>query len=96
MICTFGLYIFVARYLIIVHIHQVICILLKATIRQNHPLVQMFASQARYLKFRLRDGMKVFITAQVSVFERAGRYQLYVRSMQEDGLGKSLHFASMS
>ena len=31
--------------------------------------------------------MKVFITAQVSVFERAGRYQLYVRSMQEDGLG---------
>lgn len=47
----------------------------------------MFASQARYLKFRLRDGMKVFITAQVSVFEKAGRYQLYVRSMQEDGLG---------
>ena len=47
----------------------------------------MFASQARYLKFRLKDGMKVFITAQVSVFERAGRYQLYVRSMQEDGLG---------
>lgn len=47
----------------------------------------MFASQARYLKFRLRDGMKVFITAQVSVFERGGRYQLYVRSMQEDGLG---------
>ena len=47
----------------------------------------MFASQARYLKFRLRDGMKVFITAQVSVFERAGRYQLYVRSMQADGLG---------
>lgn len=47
----------------------------------------MFASQARYLKFRLRDGMKVFIIAQVSVFERAGRYQLYVRSMQEDGLG---------
>lgn len=47
----------------------------------------MFASQARYLKFRLRDGMKVFITAQVSIFERAGRYQLYVRSMQEDGLG---------
>lgn len=47
----------------------------------------MFASQARYLKFRLRDGMKVFITAQVSVFERAGKYQLYVRSMQEDGLG---------
>lgn len=47
----------------------------------------MFVSQARYLKFRLRDGMKVFITAQVSVFERAGRYQLYVRSMQEDGLG---------
>ena len=47
----------------------------------------MFASQARYLKFRLKDGMKVFITAQGSVFERAGRYQLYVRSMQEDGLG---------
>ena len=47
----------------------------------------MFASQARYLKFRLRDGMKVFITAQVSVFERVGRYQLYVRSMQENGLG---------
>lgn len=47
----------------------------------------MFASYARRLKFRLRDGMKVFITAQVSVFERAGKYQLYVRSMQEDGIG---------
>lgn len=47
----------------------------------------MFASYAQYLKFRLRDGMKVFITAQVSVFEKAGKYQLYVRSMQEDGLG---------
>lgn len=47
----------------------------------------MFASYAQHLKFRLRDGMKVFITAQVSVFEKAGKYQLYVRSMQEDGLG---------
>lgn len=47
----------------------------------------MFASQARYLNFRLKNGMRVFITAQVSVFERAGRYQLYVKSMQEDGIG---------
>lgn len=47
----------------------------------------MFASYAQRLRFRLRDGMKVFITAEVSVFEKAGKYQLYVRSMQEDGLG---------
>ena len=39
------------------------------------------------LDFMPKDGMKVFAFGGVSVFERDGVYQLYVKAMQEDGLG---------
>ena len=39
------------------------------------------------MNFMPKDGMKVFLFGGVSVFERDGVYQIYVRAMQEDGLG---------
>lgn len=47
----------------------------------------MFASQAKKLRFKAENGMKVLIHARVSVYEARGVYQLYVEDMREDGLG---------
>ena len=47
----------------------------------------MFASAARRLKFRPKDGMKVLIRGRVSVYEPSGQYQLYAEDMQPEGMG---------
>ncbi len=47
----------------------------------------MFSSDAKRLKFNLSDGMKVIIRGRISVYEAAGRYQLYAVDIQPDGLG---------
>ena len=47
----------------------------------------MFRSSAARLKFMPESGMKVIAHGAVSVFERDGAYQLYVSSMQPDGIG---------
>lgn len=47
----------------------------------------MFRSQASQLKFRPEDGMQVFIRGDVNVYEAQGSYQLYVLSMEPDGIG---------
>lgn len=47
----------------------------------------MFRSRARSLKFRLEEGMEVFLRGYVSVFSRQGRYQLYAQELQPYGLG---------
>lgn len=47
----------------------------------------MFRSQASQLKFRPEDGMQVFIRGDVNVYEAYGSYQLYVQSMEPDGIG---------
>ncbi|MFC4769158.1 exodeoxyribonuclease VII large subunit [Effusibacillus consociatus] len=47
----------------------------------------MFASKNRSLTFLPKEGMKVIVRGNVSVFERDGQYQLYVNEMQPDGLG---------
>ncbi|MDO4459627.1 MAG: exodeoxyribonuclease VII large subunit [Clostridia bacterium] len=49
--------------------------------------VVMFKDSASMLKFVPQDGMKVIIAGRISVYEQQGKYQLYAKSMQPDGLG---------
>lgn len=48
----------------------------------------MFKTQAMYLKFRPKDGMKVIIGGSIKVFERDGAYQLYCNTIFPMGLGE--------
>lgn len=48
----------------------------------------MFRSDTYSLDFEPMDGMKVIIEGNVSVFEKNGNYQLYVRSMKKKGIGR--------
>ena len=47
----------------------------------------MFSYQANALKFEPSDGMKVLVCGKISVYEATGAYQIYVESMEQDGLG---------
>lgn len=47
----------------------------------------MFKSSADKIKFQPKDGMKVFAVGKVTTFVRDGRYQIYVTSMEPDGVG---------
>lgn len=47
----------------------------------------MFAGNRNGLKFRLEEGQKVLASGSVSVYERDGKYQLYAKSIELDGLG---------
>lgn len=47
----------------------------------------MFRSSAARLKFIPENGMKVTVFGSISVFPRDGVYQMYVTSMQPDGIG---------
>lgn len=59
------------------------------TLKDENCLIKciMFKSYAQKLNFMPKDGMKVLIVGSVSVFERDGVYQIYVKAMQEDGIG---------
>ena len=59
------------------------------TLKDENSLIKciMFKSYAQKLDFMPKDGMKVFVLGGVSVFERDGVYQIYVKAMQEDGVG---------
>ncbi len=59
------------------------------TLKDENSLIKciMFKSYAQRLNFMPKDGMKVFVLGGVSVFERDGVYQIYVKAMQEDGIG---------
>ena len=59
------------------------------TLKDEKSLIKciMFKSYAQKLEFMPKDGMKVFAFGTVSVFERDGIYQIYVKAMQEDGVG---------
>ncbi len=47
----------------------------------------MFSGSVQYLKFRPENGMRVYITGRISVFERDGVYQIYAESMEPEGAG---------
>lgn len=47
----------------------------------------MFQDSASRLKFKPEDGLKVIVSGKISLYDAAGQYQLYVKSMQPDGLG---------
>lgn len=59
------------------------------TLKDEKSLIKciMFKSYAQKLNFMPKDGMKVILFGGVSVFERDGIYQIYVKAMEEDGLG---------
>ena len=47
----------------------------------------MFRSSASTLKFMPENGMKVIIRGSINVYTQTGSYQIYVNSMQPDGIG---------
>ena len=59
------------------------------TLKDKDSLIKCicFKSYAQKLTFMPKDGMKVMVLGTVSVFERDGIYQIYVKAMEEDGLG---------
>ena len=59
------------------------------SLKDSNALIKcvMFKSSVGSLTFKPQDGTKVIVTGSVSVFERDGTYQIYVKSMTEDGVG---------
>ena len=59
------------------------------TLKDENSLIKciMFKSYAQKLDFMPKDGMKVFVLGGVSVFERDGIYQIYVKAMEQQGIG---------
>lgn len=47
----------------------------------------MFAGNRKGLNFKLEEGLKVTALGSVNVYERDGKYQLYVREIKQDGQG---------
>lgn len=59
------------------------------TLKDEKSLIKcvMFKTYAEKMKLEPKDGMKAIIFGTVSVFERDGVYQIYCKSIEEDGLG---------
>ena len=47
----------------------------------------MFASAAKNVAFEPEDGMKVLVSGRIALYEATGSYQIYVDSMELDGIG---------
>jgi exodeoxyribonuclease VII large subunit len=59
------------------------------TLKDNHAQLRgaLFRSQARLLKFKLEDGMRVVVRGRLSVYEVKGEYQIIADSIEPHGLG---------
>lgn len=59
------------------------------TLKDDQSVIKavMFRQAAQNLAFQLSDGMKVICFGRVSVYESSGQYQLYVTSIQPEGIG---------
>ncbi len=59
------------------------------TLKDEGSLIRaiMFAGNANKLIFKPENGMKVIVHGRVSAFVRDGQYQIYVDSMEPDGIG---------
>lgn len=49
--------------------------------------VTMFSTFAKTVKFEPKDGMKVFVKGNVTVYEPSGTYQINIKEMKSDGIG---------
>lgn len=47
----------------------------------------MFKSNADTVEMNLKDGIKIIATGQIGVYERDGKYQLYVKALRQAGVG---------
>ncbi len=59
------------------------------TLKDENSLIKcvMFKGYADKLLFEPKEGSKVIVFGTVSVYERDGVYQIYVKAMEEDGVG---------
>lgn len=59
------------------------------TLKDENSLIKcvMFKSYAQSIRFEPEDGMKVCIYGTVSVYEKDGVYQIYAKSIKQDGIG---------
>ncbi len=59
------------------------------TLKDSDSLIKCvcFKSYAGNIKFEPQDGMQVLVLGQVAVYERDGVYQIYVKGMEQDGVG---------
>ncbi|MEF9917761.1 MAG: exodeoxyribonuclease VII large subunit [Eubacterium sp.] len=55
--------------------------------QQSRIACVMFKNNVQNLKFKPEEGMNIVIKGSISVFERSGQYQIYVRSMEPQGIG---------
>ena len=59
------------------------------TLKDDHAQLRgaLFRSQARLLKFKLEDGMKVIVRGRLSVYEVKGEYQIIADAIEPHGVG---------
>lgn len=59
------------------------------SLKDDHAKISaiMFKSAFQKIKFKPEDGMKVLVSGRVGLYEASGSYQIYVDSMQPDGVG---------